>query len=113
TFSLLRNRGDGTFEPEHLVNTRFGETLQDIADLDGDSVPDVVASDYWSNGIVVHRVIASEFYTTATHGGPTLVTDFAHDGKRDLVSFSFGSGNPVRVHFFRGNGDGTFAPKTT
>src|SRR5207253_8037192 len=44
---------------------------------------------------------------------PTLVTDFDHDGKLDLVSFSFGSGNPVRVHFFRGNGDGTFAPKTT
>jgi len=31
----------------------------------------------------------------------------------DVVSVSFGSGNPVRVHRFRGLGDGSFEPKKT
>ena len=112
-FSVLRNRGDGSFEAERLFETRFGETLYDIGNLDNDRAPDLVASDYWSNGIVVHRGDDATFYETATHGGPSFIVDYDHDGKADVVSLSYGSGNPVRLHLFHGNGDGTFAPKTT
>lgn len=106
-FSILR---DGH---EEIVHGGFGEKVEAIGDLDGDGVAEIVTSDYWSNGIAIYRGSQRTAYTTATHGGPSLITDFDHDGKADVISFSFGSGNLVRAHFFRGNGDGTLAPKTT
>lgn len=119
TFSLLVNRGDGSFMEERLIESHFGEKLEDVGDLNGDHIPDLLASDYWSNGIVVHRgrgllqYDAGTPYETATHGGPSLIDDYDNDGTADIISFSFGSGNPVRVHLFRGQADGTLSPKTT
>lgn len=118
-FSLLRNAGDGRFEAERFVASGFGEKLDAIDDLDQDGIPDLLASNYWSNGISIYpgrgalQFAGGTFYGTATHGGPSLLVDYDGDGKLDVISFSFGSGNPVRVHLFRGNGDGTLAPKTT
>jgi hypothetical protein len=118
-FSLLPNRGDGTFAAERLIASGFGETLQDIGDLNHDHVPDLLVSNYWSNGIVIYRGKgALQFdggtpYGTATHGGPSLIADYDGDGTPDVISFSFGSGNPVRLHLFHGLGDTTLAPKTT
>jgi hypothetical protein len=118
-FSLLPNRGDGTFASERFVTSGFGEKLQDIGDLNGDHLPDLLVSNYWANGIVVYlgegalRFDGGTPYGTATHGGPSLITDYDRDGKPDVISFSFGSGNPVRMHLFRGSGDGTLGPKTT
>jgi len=117
--SLVSNRGDGTFAAERLLVRGFGEELQDIADLNHDGIPDLLTSDYWSNGIVVYRgkgafdFDAGTRYETATHGGPSLIVDYDHDGTPDVISLSFGSGNPVRVHLFRGSGDGTLGSKTT
>jgi hypothetical protein len=117
-FSIFRNRGDGTFAPQALLQSAFGEELQDVADLDGDGIPDLLVSNYWANGIGTYRgrgalAFDSELpYGTATHGGPSFVVDYDHDGIPDVVSLSFGSGNPVRVHLFRGNGDGTLGSKT-
>lgn len=118
-FSLFANQGDGTFAPQRLVASGFGEKLQDIGDLDHDGLPELLVSNYWSNGIAVYRNLgALGFgegmpYGTATHGGPSLIVDYGHDGTPDVVSFSFGSGNLVRAHFFRGLGDGTLGAKTT
>jgi VCBS repeat protein len=117
--SLFSNRGDGTFAAERLLVRGFGEELQDIADLNHDGIPDLLTSDYWSNGIVVYLGKgALDFdggarYETATHGGPSLIIDYDHDGTPDVISLSFGSGNPVRVHLFHGLGDGTLGSKTT
>lgn len=118
-FSLFANRGDGTFASQRLIASGFGEKLQAIGDLNGDGLPEIVASNFWSNGIAVYRnrgALAFDEgtpYGTATHGGPTLIVDYDHDGTPDVVSVSFGSGNPVRAHFFRGLGDGRLGAKTT
>ena len=119
TISVLANRGDGTLREEHLLVSGFGEKLEDAGDVDRDGLPDILVSNYWSNGIALYRGIGNlRFgggvpYPTATHGGPSKIIDYDHDGRPDLVSLSFGSGNPVRVHLFRGRGDGTFEPKST
>ncbi|HEX3071733.1 MAG TPA: VCBS repeat-containing protein [Thermoanaerobaculia bacterium] len=118
-FSIRANRGDGTFASEKLVTSGFGQTLRDVGDLNHDHIPDLLASDYWSNGIAVYlgngalQFDGGTRYDTATHGGPSLITDFDHDGNADVVSLSFGSGNPVRMHLFRGPGNGALGPKTT
>jgi hypothetical protein len=118
-FSLLANRGDGTFAPERLIASSFGERLEDVGDLDHDGIPDLLVSNYWAGGIGVYRGKGSlgfegeTPYGTATHGGPSLILDYDHDGTPDVISLSFGSGNQVRMHVFHGLGDGTFAPKTT
>jgi hypothetical protein len=118
-FSLLPNRGDGSFAAERLIASGFGETLQDVGDLNHDHLPELLASNYFANGIVVYRGKgALQFdggtpYGTATHGGPSLITDYDRDGTPDVISFSFGSGNPVRLHLFHGLGDTTLGPKTT
>ncbi|HXA18867.1 MAG TPA: VCBS repeat-containing protein [Thermoanaerobaculia bacterium] len=118
-FSLLPNRGDGTFAAERLVASGLGEELQDVGDLNRDHVPDLLVSNYWAPGIVVYLATGPlQFdrgtpYGTATHGGPSLIADFDHDGTPDVISLSFGSGNPVRMHLFRGLGDGVLGPKTT
>jgi hypothetical protein len=118
-FSILPNRGDGTFAAERLIPSGFGETLQDVGDLNHDGIPDLLVSNYWANGIAVFlgegglQFDGGTPYQTATHGGPSLIADYDHDGTPDVVSFSFGSGNPVRVHRFRGLGDGILGAKTT
>src|SRR5258707_5550742 len=45
-FSLLANRGDGTFAAERLVASSFGEKLEDVGDLDHDGIPDLLVSNY-------------------------------------------------------------------
>src|ERR1043165_5721385 len=55
TFSLLVNRGDRSFDEERLLPTAFGERIEDAGDVDGDGVPDLLASNYWSNGISLYR----------------------------------------------------------
>ncbi|MEA2239789.1 MAG: large repetitive protein [Thermoanaerobaculia bacterium] len=118
-FSLLANRRDGTFAAERLVTSGFGEKLQDVGDFNHDGAPDLLVSNYWSNGIAIYLGTGSlQFdggtpYGTDTHGGPSLITDYDRDGNPDVISFSFGSGNPVRMHLFRGLGNGTLGSKTT
>jgi hypothetical protein len=119
TFSILRNPGTGNFETEQQIQSSFGERLEDVADLNGDGILDLVVSNYWQNGIAIYRGLGSLRFSsgtafgTATHGGPSRAVDYDHDGRTDVVSFSFGSGNPVRVHLFRGHGDGAFDAKQT
>jgi len=119
TFSVLRNLGAGAFAHEQQIESGFGERIEDLSDLDGDGIVDLLASNYWQNGIAMYRGLGSLHFSagtafgTATHGGPSRAVDYDNDGRTDMVSFSFGSGNPVRVHLFRGHGDGAFDAKQT
>lgn len=117
-FSVLPNSGGGVFGNERQIVTGYGETLEEVVDQNHDGMPDLLASSYWQNGMVTYRATGPlQFnrtaFDTATHGGPTRSVDYDGDGLNDLVSFSFGSGNPVRLHLFRAKADGTFDTKMT
>jgi hypothetical protein len=119
SFSILSNRGSGIFGPAVSVGTSLGERVEGSGDLTGDGIIDIVTTNYWGNGIAVYRGLGGlQFaegtaYATATHGGPTIVVDYDGDRALDVISFSSGSGNPVRVHFFRGTSGPALSPKVT
>jgi hypothetical protein len=103
-FVFLGN-GDGTFQaPRRLAG---GATSVTLADVNGDGIPDLVASDDPQTVSVrlgqgdgtfqsPRRVAVDGF------GGSVLVTDVNGDGKPDLVV------NTGDLAVFLGNGDGTF-----
>src|SRR5258706_8084243 len=88
-FSILANRRDGSFAAERLLPSGFGDQLQDVGDLNHDGIPDLLVSNYGANGIVIYLGNGSLHfdggtqYGTATHGGPSLIADYDHDGPPD------------------------------
>lgn len=119
SFGVSLNDGTGHFHKELIITIRSGYTVWDFADLDKDGLTDMLTSYYWDNGIRVYMGSSLESFTegplvpTATHGWISKIYDTDSDGNLDLVSVSHGSGNPVRLHVFKGKGDGTFSPKLT
>ncbi len=119
SFGIHINDGTGHFHNEVLIPIRSGYTVWDFADLDKDGLTDMLTSYYWDNGMRVYMGSSFESFTegplvpTATHGWISRIYDMDGDGNLDLVSISHGSGNPVRLHIFKGKGDGTFFPKAT
>lgn len=119
SFGIRINDGTGHFHNEVLIPIRSGYTVWDFADLDKDGWTDMLTSYYWDNGIRVYMGSSFESFAegplipTATHGWISKIYDTDNDGNLDLVSISHGSGNPVRLHIFKGKGDGTFFPKVT
>ena len=119
SFGIRINDRTGHFLDEVIIPIRSGYTVWDFADLDKDGLSDVLTSYYWDNGIRVYMGSSFESFNegailpTATHGWVSKIYDTDNDGNLDLVSISHGSGNPVRLHIFKGKGDGTFFPKVT
>jgi hypothetical protein len=112
-FGVLMGNGDGSFRTE--VDTAFGNGIGSIAagDFNSDGKTDVVLT---TNGIPGGNPSVNIFLSngdgTFTSGAQynayyysgVATADVNHDGKLDLVIFSFGE--PLLVML--GNGDGTF-----
>lgn len=119
TFFLLRNAGNGTFGAAETIQTELGEKIEDVADVNRDGIVDLVSSDYWNNRIAIRLGTGGGAFApgvrlvTATHGGPTRIIDTDRDSIPDILSLSFGSANPVRVHVFRVRADNTLEEKKT
>lgn len=119
SFGISINDGTGHFQNEVLTPIRSGYTVWDFADLDKDGLSDMLTSYYWDNGIRIYMGTSfgsfkeGALVPTATHGWISKIHDMDADGNLDLVSISHGSGNPVRLHVFKGKGDGTFFQKAT
>lgn len=119
SFGISVNDGTGHFHNEVLIPVRPGYTVWDFADLNDDGLTDMLTSYYWDNGIRVYMGQSLEKFKegslmpTATHGWISKIADMDGDTNLDLVSISHGSGNPIRLHIFKGKGDGSFFPKVT
>src|SRR5262249_33278897 len=117
TVSVLRNNGDGTYQPPQ----RFGAGGKDprsvaVGDLDGDSDLDLVVANLGSGtgGVLLNRGDG----TFAAAGscpagmGPTSVAVGDLDGDSDL-DLVVANRNSNTVSVLKNQGDGTFAAATS
>jgi hypothetical protein len=108
--SLLRGRGDGSFDPEARVGAPTAVARRAaVGDLDHDGQPDVVAVGGGSFArIFLNRGGGTFVESTLQTGGSTTglaIGDFDRDGYADLAAAGRA---PDRISVFPGNGDGTF-----
>jgi hypothetical protein len=108
--SVIRNNGDGTFQPQ----VKLGEPLYPshvlVADLNGDHWLDLAVDTggqfdvYLGNGDGTFASPTS--YTDDSRGADAFVAaDVNHDGALDIITYAYGAG-AISVRL--GNGDGTF-----
>ncbi|HEV3081872.1 MAG TPA: VCBS repeat-containing protein, partial [Gemmataceae bacterium] len=120
--SILLNNGNGTFQPQRRFNAAPQDDALAAVDVNGDTFTDLVVlqHDPSDKGATLAVLLGrgdgtfrppEKLVTTFTEGaGIVLAGDLNHDGRQDLVVFSFNS--PV-IDIFYGNGDGTFQPVQT
>ena len=86
-----------------------------VADLNGDGIPDIVTANYGSDTVSVLLGNGNGTFqpqqTFAAGSGPAsvAVADLNGDGKLDLV---VGNRNASTVSVLLGNGNGTFQPRS-
>lgn len=91
-----------------------------LGDLDGNSTPDLVVADYSNGRVVIRRGLGDGTFSSTDEldvlvpapSGVTLA-DLDRDTNLDLlVSTSPQAGDPAYIYAARGNGDGTFQPRS-
>jgi YD repeat-containing protein len=115
--SVLLGNGDGTFQAEQRFSAGDGPFLGPrsiaVADLNGDSRPDLVTSNTGSEDISVllgngdGTFQAQQRVMAGSPPGPVVAIDLNSDGKRDLIVAPASSGSN-HIVVLLGNGDGTF-----
>ena len=112
--AALLGNGDGTFQP-HVDYSVAGAVSVAVADVNGDSKPDLLVGVGTSVGVLIGNGDGTfqpvVFYAAGVNGSngasSIAVTDVNGDGKPDLlVAGGYYSGVAVLL----GNGDGTFKP---
>jgi hypothetical protein len=82
--------------------------------FNADTIPDLVVPDYFGGSFTIYLGTSTGMFsvgqTYTVEGHCTWVTtgDFNEDGKIDIVAAHNGSGQPVNLYVYLGNGDGTF-----
>lgn len=118
TISILIGNGDGTFQPFRQFSTGNTPVCVAVADLNGDSKPDLAVANSGTGSQPDNRLSVflgngngtfqfREDITVGTSPYFVAAGDFDTDGVPDLAVANRGS-NSVSV--LRGNGDGTFLP---
>ena len=109
--NVLLGNGDGTFRAP--VSFKAGSSPQSVAvaDLDGDTIPDLVTANPGSHDVSVLRgngdgtFRAASYFSVGEHPLSVTVADLDGDTFPDLITPNFGSDD---VSVLLGNGDGTF-----
>ncbi|MBD1208387.1 MAG: VCBS repeat-containing protein [Ignavibacteria bacterium] len=111
--------GPGTFYPAANIALPSGVAGTNIADMNGDGNPDIVALLRWSNQVaIILNTGPNTFAAPVTYGigggatGPESMTvgDFDNDGDLDVATANFGGAGNLSV--LLNNGNGTFAGAT-
>ncbi|MGD0389028.1 MAG: FG-GAP-like repeat-containing protein [Tepidisphaeraceae bacterium] len=116
---VLLGRGDGTFLPPKTfdINLPAGDEFPmssvQIADVNGDGIPDLIVSGGSDSQIRVFlgngdgTFSPGPVFSSAQLGTGLLVTDLNGNGIPDIINASYGTGSAFA---FSDNGDGTFSP---
>ncbi|MDA9492080.1 FG-GAP-like repeat-containing protein [Bradyrhizobium sp. CCBAU 11361] len=114
--NVLMNQGDGTFV---LTQSLFAPRVESltIADLNGDSAPDIITGDNAfasAVGVFLNNGDGSFGPEVEYFAGPVIphveTFDVNEDGKLDIIASSYYDG---AISVLLGNGDGTFRPRMT
>jgi len=112
--SLLLSVGDGTFTGAGTVGSQAMESVDLVADFNGDGIPDVLLQRISGNLAVVlgrgdgtfgSELVLSDYALPPQTAWTFLAGDFNNDGKLDLIAFSL---RGLTIDFLPGNGDGAF-----
>jgi len=111
---VMLNNGDATFAAP-VFNLIFGSVpTLDIGLLNNDTIPDIAACGFTSNGVVVllgqgdGSFSSAVPYDTGTFSSDVQIADMDNDGDNDLVVSGFF--DTVSVHL--NDGSGVFSPRT-
>jgi hypothetical protein len=116
--SVFRRFEHGVFQERRDIPGGFVVSVA-IADFNADTHPDVVVPSYFGGSFTIYLGASDgSFAPGATYpveGHCTWVAtgDFNEDGKVDIAAARNGSGQPVNLYIYLGNGDGTFARSQT
>jgi len=111
---VLLGNGDGTFHPVQLYSSGGAANAVVVADVNGDSKPDILVSNGSSgtvgvligNGRGAFRTVVT--YPAIVAASAIIAADLNNDGKIDLVVNGGGAFNGGAFSTLIGNGDGTF-----
>jgi hypothetical protein len=112
TVATLAGAGDGSFQQAVTREAGADPRRVVVADLNEDKIPDLIVMGYFANGFTVWlgagngNYLPGVFYGLNGHGQMLAVADFNADGHLDLVAESDGSGKPITMYLFLGNGAG-------
>ena len=116
TISVLLNNGDGTFAPAGHYTVIGRPYWTAVGDVDGDSDPDVVVSDYFGHTVAVLLNDGAGTLSGPTYYSvgilPTILTLALIDGDAYLDIVVANSADAT-VSVLINNGDGTFARPAT
>jgi hypothetical protein len=126
--SVLLGKGDGTFQPAMVYDSGgVNTTSLQVADVNGDGKPDVLAASVCSTAACPIPVVAVLLgngdgtfqppvtYDSGLQARSLAVADLNKDGKLDLVvAGDYVPGRPLTlISVLLGNGDGTFQSAVT
>jgi hypothetical protein len=122
---VLPGNGDGTFDPEQLhPMSRVAPRSIFVADLDEDTVPDIVIGNAQMMSFTAYRGLGNgtfleQYWRTAQNiTSDLMVLDVTGSNTPDVLELGFFQFNGVpggrsfNIHTFPGVGDGTLAPAT-
>jgi hypothetical protein len=112
TVATLAGAGDGSFQQAVPREAGADPHRVAVADLNEDGIPDLIVMGYFANGFTVWlgagngNYLPGTFHGLIGHGNMLAVADFNGDGHLDVVAESDGSGKPISMYLFLGNGAG-------
>jgi hypothetical protein len=112
TVATLTGAGDGSFQQAVTREGGADPRRVVVADLNEDKIPDLIVMGYFAGGFTVWlgagngNYLPGTFYGLIGHGNMLAVGDFNGDGHLDVAAESDGSGKPITMYLFLGNGAG-------
>jgi hypothetical protein len=111
---VFRGFDGGSFQQQTAIPGGFVVSV-DMNYFNADTIPDIVVPSYWGGSFTIYlgasdgSFAPGETYLVEGHCTQVVTGDFNEDGKVDIAASHNGSGQPLNLYVYLGNGDGTFS----